>query len=58
MLAQFFSNEKIIANNKQYFNITNKEKMIYDLKSYEKNIVKEASENIKKHFINLVNNHF
>jgi hypothetical protein len=54
MLAQFFSNEKVVLNeNKQYFNISTKEKMILDLRNQERNIVKHASENVRKSLIKI-----
>ncbi len=54
MLTQFFSNEKLVTNeHKQYFNISHKEKMAFELKRHESNIIKEASENIKRNISKL-----
>ncbi len=49
MLSQYLCNEKLISNDQnQYFNISSKQKLIFDLKRHERDIVKEASENIKR----------
>jgi hypothetical protein len=49
MLSQFLSNNKmVVSENNQYFNISPKQKLILDLKKNEENIIKEASQNIRK----------
>ncbi|WP_339148423.1 MULTISPECIES: hypothetical protein [unclassified Sutcliffiella] len=49
MLTQFFSSDKLVkVENQSYFNISSKEKLIFELKKNESNVVKYATENIVK----------
>jgi hypothetical protein len=56
MLTQFFSNEKLNSNeHRPYFNISNKQKVIFELQKQEEEVVKEAADNIKRNLFKLGN---